>query len=77
MNQSVLFNDDLSFDQQHDCWSMTALIAGQSINVYFHSFQLKQLTEISSCTQYDLEEAVELWLEKNELEGKEIHLDFK
>ena len=56
---------------------MTALIAGQCISVYFHSFQLKQLTEISSCTQYDLEEAVELWLEKNELEGKEIHLDFK
>ena len=29
---------------------------------------------IDRCTQYDLEEVTELWLEKNELEGSEIHI---
>ena len=39
--------------------------------------QLKQLTEIDNCTKYDLEEVTELWLEKNEPEGHEIHIDMR
>jgi hypothetical protein len=39
--------------------------------------QLKQLTEINNCTKYDLEEVTELWLEKNEPEGDEIHIEMK
>lgn len=77
MNQAILFNDDLLFDSQHDAWRLTAIISGQVITIFFHSMQLKQLGQIDSCTKFDLEEIVELWLEKNELEGDEIHIDMR
>lgn len=77
MNQAILFNDDLIFDKQHDAWCFTALLAGELITIYFHSMQLKQLEEIDSCTKFDLEEIVELWLEKNEPEGGVIRIDMR
>jgi hypothetical protein len=77
MNQAILFNDDLTFDKQQDAWSFTALLSGQVITVYFHSMQLKLLDEIDTCTKFDLEEIVELWLEKNEPEGSSIHIQMR
>lgn len=74
MNQSVLFNDDYTFDKQQELWRSTALISGEIITIYFHSFQLRKIEEIDNCTKFDLEELVELWLEKNELQGREIHI---
>ena len=77
MNQSLLFNDDLVFDQQQNAWRFTALFAGELITIYFHSIQLKQLTQIDSCTKFDLEEVAALWLENNEPEGNEIHINMR
>ncbi len=77
MNQSILFNDDLAFDQQQDCWRLSGLVAGQTVTIYFHSLSLSRLSEIDNCTKYDLEEVAELWLENNELEGNEIHIKMK
>ncbi len=77
MNQAILFNDDLTFDQQEDAWRFTALLSGQTITVFFHSMQLKQLDQIDNCTRFDLEEIVELWLEKNEPEGSVIHIQMR
>ncbi|KGJ96717.1 hypothetical protein [Colwellia psychrerythraea] len=77
MNQAIMFNDDLSFDVEQDAWSFTALLSGQAITVYFHSLQLKRLGEIDTCTKFDLEEIVELWLEKNEPEGNTIHIQMR
>jgi len=77
MNQALLFNDDLVFDKQQDAWRFTALLSGQLITIYFHSMQLKLLGEIDNCTKFDLEEIVEIWLEKNEPEDDEIHLDMR
>jgi len=77
MNQAILFNDDLHFNAEHDAWSFTGQLSGQRITVYFHSIQLKQLVSIDNCTKYDLEEVTELWLEKNEPEGDEIHIEVK
>jgi len=77
MNQATLFNDDLMFDIEHDAWCFTALLSGQSVTVYFHSLQLKELGVIDSCTKFDLEEIVELWLEKNEPEGNTIHIQMR
>lgn len=77
MNQAILFNDDLTFDKAHDAWCFTALLSAQVITVYFHSMQLKRLEEIDSCTKFDLEEVVELWLEKNEPEGNAIHIEMR
>ena len=77
MNQAILFNDDLHFNAEYDAWSFTGQLSGQRITVYFHSIQLKQLVSIDNCTKYDLEEVTELWLEKNEPEGDEIHIEMK
>ena len=77
MNQAILFNDDLRFDKEHQAWCFTAILSGQSITIYFHSFSLGRITEIDSCTKYDLEEIAELWLEKNEPEGSEVHIQMK
>lgn len=77
MNQALLFNDDLVFDQQQDAWRLTALLSGQRITIYFHSIQLKRLDTIDRCTKYDLEEIAELWLEKNEPEGNSIHINMR
>lgn len=74
MNQSILFNDDFSFDKQQELWRSTALISGEVITIYFHSIELKQMGAIDTCTKFDLEELVELWLEKNDLRGDEIHI---
>ena len=74
MNQAILFNDDLNFDSKHQAWSFTGMLAGQKVTLYFHSFSLSRLTELDTCTKYDLEEIAELWLEKNEPEGDEIHI---
>jgi hypothetical protein len=74
MNQNILFNDDLTFDQHQGAWHFTAFISGELISIYFHSIKLSQMEEINSCIQFDLEELVELWLEKNELQGSEIHI---
>ena len=77
MNQAILFNDDLTFDEQQDAWRFTALLSGQRITIYFHSMQLKVLGEIDSCTKFDLEEIVELWLETNEPEGDAVHISMR
>lgn len=77
MNQAILFNDDLNFDEQQDAWCFTALLSGQRITIYFHSVELKRLGKIDSCTKYDLEEIVELWLEKNEPENEIIHINMR
>lgn len=77
MNQAILFNEDLMFDEQQDAWRFTALLSGELITIYIHSMQLKQLGEIDSCTKFDLEEIVELWLEKNEPEESVIRIHMR
>jgi len=77
MNQNVLFNDDLIFDTEQDAWRLTGQIAGQLVTIFFHSMQLKQLNVIDNCTKYDLEEVTELWLENNDLESNEIHIQMR
>jgi hypothetical protein len=77
LNQAILFNDDLRFDEKQDAWCFTALLSGQLITVYFHSMELKLLGEVDQCTRFDLEEIVELWLEKNEPEEDAIHINMR
>ena len=74
MNQSILFNDDLAFNTDKACWHMSGMVAGQLVTIYFHSYSLSKLDEISNCTRYDLEEIAEMWFEDNELESNEIHI---
>ncbi|MDP7593551.1 MAG: hypothetical protein QF552_12815 [Litorilituus sp.] len=74
MNQRIVFNDDYTFDTQQELWRSTALISGEIITIYFHSILLKKMKGINTCTKFDLEELVEFWLEKNELQGNKIHI---
>ena len=74
MNQVILFNDDLTFNVQHNAHSLSGLLAGEVVTIYFHGIRLKNLGELDAGTKFDLEEAVELWLEKNEPEGSVIHI---
>jgi hypothetical protein len=74
LNQTIIFNDDLSFNIEEDAWCVTAQVSGQKATIYFHSSELSQLDDIDSCTKFDLEEVAEIWLEKNELEGSAIHI---
>ena len=48
MNQALLFNDDLHFDEQHDAWALTGQLSGQRVTIFFHSVQLKNIAKI--CT---------------------------
>ncbi|MGB0937878.1 MAG: hypothetical protein ACPGTQ_10500 [Colwellia sp.] len=75
MNQAILFNDDLIFDEEKSAWRMTGLLSGQIISIYFHSFVLSKMESIDTCTKFDLEEAFEMWLEENEPEGDSIHIE--
>ena len=74
MNQALLFNDDLRFNDQEQAWCLTAQLSAQTITVYFHSMALKQLVAIDNSTKFDLEDSVELWLESHELEGHVIDI---
>ncbi|MCI2282296.1 hypothetical protein L3081_01375 [Colwellia sp. MSW7] len=74
MNQAILFNDDLVFDEKQAAWCFTAQASGQLVTIYCHSAQLEKLEYIDNCTKFDIEEIVELWFEKNELEGDVIHI---
>ncbi|MBU2923485.1 hypothetical protein Q4506_03190 [Colwellia sp. 4_MG-2023] len=74
MNQAILFNDDFSFSVEECAWCFTGQASGQKVTIYFHSAELEKLKAIDDCTKYDLEEVAELWLEKNELEGSDIHI---
>ena len=77
MNQAILFNDDFSFDKQQSVWSFTALLSGQVVTIYVHSTKLKQLKCIDNETKFDIEEIVEQWLENNEYEKDEIHINMR
>lgn len=77
MNQSIIFNDDLTFSEKHSAWSLSGIISGEVVTIYFHTLSLDRYTRIDSCTKYDLEEVAELWLENNEPEGNEIHIKMK
>lgn len=74
MNQAILFNDDLAFDEASQAWKMSGILAGELILVYFHSPTLKHTVSIDNCMKYDLEEITELWLEQHEPENGEIHI---
>lgn len=75
MNQAILFNDDIHFDEGQNVWSFTGLMSGQKVTIFIkQSYPDKNLV-ITDCVRFDWEEAVEIWLEKYEPDlNNEIHL---
>ena len=74
MNQSILFNDDLTFDQQLNAWKVTGLMVGELLTIYVHLPKLRHKVSLDSSIKYDLEEIIEAWLQNNEPESSEIHI---
>jgi len=63
MNQQIIFNDDICFDDHQQGWIFTGLLSGERINIFIKS---KKHTELNNALKFDLEELVEQWLEENE-----------
>ena len=63
MNQAILLNDDLTFDGQD--WQLTGLYSGQLLNIRIKTTQ----QTYSESLKFDIEIAIEDWLEDNEPES--------
>lgn len=68
MNQSILFNDDLAFDQSINAWTFTGLVAGELIKIIIQSSVEPYQEALPEGKKLDWEMDVEEWLEDNEPE---------
>ena len=78
MNQAILFNDDIYFDQAKNAWSFTCLLNGECIQILITGQNYPSDLQVTSAVKFDWEDAVEVWLENNEPEENQlIKLSFK
>ncbi len=75
MNQAVLFNDDLIFDEDRHAWIFTCLCSGSMIKVVIDERFHPQASHVEDSIKFDWENAVEDWLEQYEPVGSEILLE--
>ena len=66
MNQAILLNDDLSYDGKY--WHLSGLLSGQRIDIVVTTKQ----SAYSDALKFDIEMAVEDWLEDNEPDNSSI-----
>ncbi len=66
MNQALLLNNDLIFDEQQQSWQMTGFYQGQDIRIFIKINRLPKNSKITSLIVLDLEADIEDWLETNE-----------
>lgn len=66
MNQAILLNDDLSYDGKY--WRLSGLLSGQRIDIVVTTKQ----SAYSDALKFDIEMAVEDWLEDNEPDNSSI-----
>jgi len=72
MNQSILFNDDVAFDQESELWRFTGMVAGQKVVIEITTDVSPE--DISTHDKLDWELAVEEWLEECEDIPPTIHI---
>jgi len=60
MNQAILLNDDLTYTG--DSWRLTGLASGQLITITVYTNQ----TDYTDSLKFDIEMAIEDWLEDHE-----------
>jgi len=63
MNQQILFNDDIAFDENQQAWNFTGLLAGERITITIKTESTLKLTDE---LRFNFEDQVEEWLEDNE-----------
>ncbi|MGJ8694369.1 MAG: hypothetical protein ACSHW0_18015 [Thalassotalea sp.] len=66
MNQALLLNNDLTFDQTNAWWTITGFYQSQDIVVYIKEAKLARTTVITAAVIFDIEADIEDWLEVNE-----------
>ena len=75
MNQAILFNDDLMFDQDRHAWVFTGLVSGSTIKIVIDEKYHPKERHVEDSIKFDWEAAAEDWLEKFEPVGSEILLE--
>jgi len=63
MNQQILFNDDMTFDNNSQTYMFTGLLSGERVTISIKTAHPLPLTDT---LKFDLECQVEEWLEDNE-----------
>jgi hypothetical protein len=63
MNQQIIFNDDMSFDDEKNECRFTGLIAGERVTILIKA---KDIVAFTNTVTFDFECQVEEWLENNE-----------
>lgn len=66
MNQSILFNDDIHFDEKRCAWCFTGFLDGEHITVQIEEKNYPRNSIVTDATKFDWEDAVENWLEEHE-----------
>lgn len=63
MNQQILFNDDMAFDDKNQIWVFTGLLSGERVTIHIKTDKPLPYNE---ALKFDFECQVEEWLEDNE-----------
>ena len=74
MNQSIIFNNDISFDEERHAWTFTGLLGGDLITVVIDEKYHSRALPVTDEKKFDWEILVETWLEEFEPVGNEILL---
>ncbi|NQZ21266.1 MAG: hypothetical protein HRT53_04355 [Colwellia sp.] len=75
MNQQILFNDDMAFDDNSRTYCFTGLLAGERVTI---SIKTETPLLLNEALKFNFECHVEEWLEENEPpENGEITLFYK
>lgn len=77
MNQALLFNDDLKFDDERHAWVFTILLEGNALKVVIEEKFHSRISPVEDSIKFDWESKVEDWLEKFEPVGNEILLNLE
>lgn len=68
MNQSLIFNNDLTFNHQKQAWVISALHGGQMIYICMHNDKQPAGKTPTAEDLFDWEELADEWLASNELD---------
>jgi hypothetical protein len=63
MNQQILFNDDITFDDNSQAYIFTGLCSGERVTI---SIKTEKPLMLDDALKFDFECQVEEWLEDNE-----------
>ena len=72
MNQAILLNNDLTFNEQRQVWQLTGFYQSQTITIYIPLVRLAKDSDITQGIIFELEDEIENWLEDNEPDSNNV-----